>query len=484
MSPGIVIVGLGPGDPRWLTRAAWEELTGADEIHVRTSQHPIREHLPADVRLVSFDALYDQHDDFQAVYDAIAGKVIELGKRQQGVVYAVPGDPTVGEMTVIKIREQAARDGIELTVIHGVSFLEPCLELLGRDALDGLTIVDALDLASSHHPQVATHHGVLVGQLYSRLVASDVKLTLMNAYPDEHEVVLLHAAGLPSGCLEPARLHDFDASPNIGLLTALFVPPLHAYSSFERLQETVAHLRAPEGCPWDREQTHQSLRQHLLEEAYEALQAIDRADLKSLEEELGDLMLQIVLQTQIATEAEAFQMADVVAGINDKLIRRHPHVFEDLEVADVDQVLHNWEALKARERAASDGPASALSGVPSVLPALALSHEYQARAARVGFDWASLEGVKAKVLEELDELEAAASQQDEADEFGDLLFSLVNYARWRKIDPEAALREASRRFRSRFETMESLVREKTQDLGQLDLDELEALWTAAKRNSS
>lgn len=484
MSPGIVIVGLGPGDPRWLTRAAWEQLCDAQAVHLRTSQHPIREHLPAGVQVVSFDAVYDQHDDFQAVYDAIAGKIVELGKRDQGVVYAVPGDPTVGEMTVVRIRELAARADIKTTVLHGISFLEPCLDLLERDALDGMTIVDALDLAASHHPQVATHHAVLVGQLFSRMVASDVKLTLMNAYPDEHEVMLIHEAGLPSGYLEPAKLHDFDASANIGPLTALFVPALHAHSSFERLQETVAHLRSPEGCPWDREQTHQSLRQHLLEETYEALQAIDRDDPESLEEELGDLMLQIVLQTQIATEAEDFQMADVVAGINDKLIRRHPHVFEGLEVAGVDQVLHNWEALKARERAAGDEPASALSGVPTVLPALALSHEYQARAARVGFDWGSLEGVKAKVLEELDEIEAAASPQAEIDEFGDLLFSLVNYARWRKIDPEAALREASQRFRSRFETMETLAREQDQDLGRLDLDQLETLWAAAKGHSA
>lgn len=480
MPPGIVIIGLGPGDPRCLTRAAWETLKSAKEVHLRTSQHPIREHLPSDLRVTAHDRDYESQTDLIRIYESIVEGVLHAGRKQDGVVYAVPGDPCVGELTVAMLREKAALEGLPVTVVHGVSFIEPCLDLLGQDGMNRLTVMDALDLSSGHHPQVMTHSAVLVGQLYSRMLASDVKLTLLNAYPEEHEVSLVHNAGLPSGFIEDLRLHEIDTSPNIGARTALFLPPLHEYSAFAWLQETVAHLRAPEGCPWDREQTHQTLRQHLLEEAYEAIHAIDQGDLSALEEELGDLLLQVVLQTQIATEAEAFQMADVIGGVNDKLVRRHPHVFGDLQVKDVEQVLHNWEALKASEHSLRDDSYSVLSGVPTALPALALSNEYQSRAARVGFDWDSVEGVRAKVIEELDELESAPSEEERFEEFGDLLFSLVNLARWKEIDPESALRVAADKFRNRFERLEAYARDRDLDLHGMGIDELELLWSEAK----
>lgn len=481
MTPGIQVVGLGPGHPRWLTRAAWEILQDAREVHLRTSQHPIVNQLPDGPRIFSFDGFYEKHQEFDQVYLAIIARVLELGQRESGVVYGVPGDPSIGEATVLGIREQAGAAGLPVEIIHGLSFIEPCLAMLGVDGLDKLKIVDALQVAASHHPQLSTGSPALLGQLYSRLVASDVKLTLMNAYPDDHEVVLIHQAGLSSGFTETLPLHEIDTSPNIGALSALFVPALAEYSAFESLQETIAHLRAPEGCPWDREQTHQSLRQHLLEEAYETLYAIDQDDMAALQEELGDLLLQIVLQAQIATESETFRMADVIAAINDKLIRRHPHVFGDLELDDVDEVLHNWESLKASERAESPDRSGVLKGVPVSLPALALALEYQARAARVGFDWPSVSGVREKIAEEIEEIERAATPEAQAAEFGDLLFSLVNYARWRKMDPEAALRGATLRFRDRFERLEAQARAQGSDLDKLEIEELERLWTSAKR---
>lgn len=482
MAPGVQVVGLGPGDPRWLTRGAWAILQDAREIYLRTAQHPIVDHLPEGPRIYSFDGLYEEHVEFDEVYQAIIARVLELGRRANGVVYAVPGDPTVGEATVLGIRERAGAAGLPVEMVHGVSFIEPCLNLVGLDGMEKLTILDALQVAARHHPQVSTASPALIGQLYSRLVASDVKLTLMNAYPDDHAVVLIHEAGLDSGFTEYLPLHEIDTSPNIGSLSTLFVPPLAEYSGFERLQETIAHLRAPEGCPWDREQTHQSLRQHLLEEAYETLHAIDQDDISSLREELGDLLLQIVLQAQIATESESFRMADVIAAVNDKLIRRHPHVFGDLELSGVDEVLHNWEALKASERDQSQAASSVLTGVPVSLPALALALEYQARAARLGFDWPSVSGVREKITEEIEEFQHASTPEAQEAEFGDLLFSLVNYARWKKLDPEAALRGAALRFRERFERMEAQARSQDKDLRTLDLEELERLWTLAKRN--
>ena len=477
MPPGITIVGLGPGEPRLLTRQAWDVLSTASEVWLRTGRHPVTAGLPSTLQVHTFDDLYDRLESFEAVYQAIVERVLDLGLRPEGVVYAVPGDPSVGEATVAAL-VAAAR--VPILRVHGVSFVEPCLACLGRDALDGLFIADALDLARRHHPPFPPDVPALVGQLYSNLVAGDVKLTLMNQYPDDHEVSLIQAAGTDDVGLVKLPLYELDRVASIGSLSALFVPPLKSASAFETFQETVAHLRAPEGCPWDREQTPQSLRAHLMEEAFEALQALDAEDPGALREELGDLLLQIVLQVQIATEAGEFSMADVVRGINSKIVRRHPHVFGGLEVGGVEQVLQNWEALKAVERAENGEGKGLLGGVPIGLPALAQAAEIQRRVARVGFDWPDREGVLAKIGEEMREVEEAANPASRAAEVGDLLFSVANYARWLDVDPESALREANGRFRERFVRIEAAAVEGGRGLEGMTLEEMDRLWEAAK----
>jgi tetrapyrrole methylase family protein/MazG family protein len=311
-------------------------------------------------------------------------------------------------------------------------------------------------------------------------VAAEAKLTLMGQYPEDHPVLLIHGAGSPEQRVESLPLWQIDRSQAIGAMSALLVPPLGEPSSFESLQEVIAHLRAPDGCPWDRRQTHQSLRSHLLEECYEALEAIDREDMEALRAELGDLLLQIVLQAQIAAEEGEFSMPQVIAGIRAKLVRRHPHVFGDLDVEEVDQVLRNWEQLKAEEREEAGDENGVLGGVPGGLPALAQAYELQARAARVGFDWPSIDGVLAKVHEELEEVQEAPDAGRQAGELGDLLFAVVNYARWLEVDPEAALRAANRRFRERFAAMERQAKASGRPLNELGIEELDALWEAAK----
>jgi len=481
VATGITIVGLGPGDPSLLTREAWQVLSKAEEIYLRTGDHPVVEHLPSGLALQTFDSLYMELDDFEAVYSAIVAKLLDLANRPDGVVYAVPGDPTVGEATVKTLHQTAAEAGLSFKIIHGISFVEPCLALVGIDALDGLHIADALELATGHHPPFSPDSPVLIGQLYSRLVAADVKLTLMNQYPDDHPVQLIHAAGTPEAKVEALPLHAVDRSPHIGGMTALYLPPLPMESAFESFQQTVAHLRAPDGCPWDREQTHQTLRTNLLEETYEALQAIDVEDMLALREELGDLLLQIVLQTQIATEEGDFSMAEVIAGIQAKIIRRHPHVFGDVSAVSVDHVLHNWEALKAAERQAEGAGKGILDGIPLGLPALSQAAEIQERVVRVGFDWPDIDGVQAKIAEELEEVQQAADPKERASEMGDLLFAVVNYARWLGVDPEAALREANLRFRRRFSHLVAVAKAEGRDLARMTLDEMDALWEEAKR---
>jgi tetrapyrrole methylase family protein/MazG family protein len=312
-------------------------------------------------------------------------------------------------------------------------------------------------------------------------VASDVKLTLMNQYPDDHPVTLVHAAGTPQERLEKLPLYELDRRDDIGHLTALYVPPLPRPGALETFQDTIAHLRAPEGCPWDREQTHLSLRRNLLEEAYEVLAALDGQDADALREELGDLLLQIVLHSQIAVESGEFSMADVVAAIDAKIKRRHPHVFGDLRVSGVGDVIANWETIKKAERADNgNGDKSALDGVPQDLPALAQAEAYGERAARVGFDWPNVEGVLDKVAEEIREIQQAADSE-RAGELGDLLFALVNAARWMHIDPEAALRSANARFARRFRAVEAQARAQSRDLQDLSLADLDELWESAKR---
>ena len=246
--------------------------------------------------------------------------------------------------------------------------------------------------------------------------------------------------------------------------------------SFDTLVDIIARLRSPDGCPWDQEQTHFSIKGNLLEEAYEVLEAIDEGDMGKLCEELGDLLMQIVLHAQMASEDQDFEMGEVVRQINTKLIRRHPHVFGDAEAKDAQQVIANWEALKREE-----GKGSLLSGIPKDMPALAYAEAIQRRVARVGFDWKDVEGVIEKLAEEIAELKKATDHRQRVREFGDLLFTLANIARRLDIDLEAALRGANERFYRRFSYMEEVCQKRGIQLSSLSLEEQDALWEEAKR---
>jgi tetrapyrrole methylase family protein/MazG family protein len=478
----ITILGLGPGDPALLTRAVWDVLSSANEVYLRTSRHPTVAGFPASLRVHSYDWVYEAHDDFARVYETIAANVVALGRRDEGIIYAVPGHPRVGEATVARIVELAAQESILIRILPGLSFVEPVLDALALDGLDGLQIADAIDVAAQHHPHLDPDRPALLAQLYSRMLASDVKLTLLNQYPPDHQVVLVHAAGTSDQRVFELPLVEIDRRDDLAHLTTLFIPRLPRQGGFESFQETIAHLRAPEGCPWDREQTHQSLRPYLLEETYEVLDAIDRDDLDAMCEELGDLLLQVVLQTQVATDAESFRMPDVIAGIQEKIIRRHPHVFGDVHVAGVEDVKRNWDAIKQAEKneTQKESRESALDGVPAGLPALAQADAYGSRASRLGFDWTEISGVLDKVAEEVREIAESPDVEAREHEFGDLLFALVNVARWLKIDSESALRSTNARWSKRFRAVERAAREQGRTLRELSAEELDTLWEAAK----
>ncbi len=250
-----------------------------------------------------------------------------------------------------------------------------------------------------------------------------------------------------------------------------------AVRGFGQLLDIIARLRAPDGCPWDRQQTHLSLKPNLLEECYEALEAIDEADDRKLCEELGDILMQLALHSQIGHEDGRFSMEDVLRSINTKLVRRHPHVFGDARVSGAADVVANWEAIKREEK----GTSSVLDGLPRGMPALAYSQAMQRRAARVGFDWKEIEGAIDKLAEEVRELRESTTHDERVREFGDMLFALVNVARWLSVESEEALVLASRRFSRRFRHMEEACDRQGVALASLSLEEQDRLWEQAKK---
>ncbi|MBK8985174.1 MAG: nucleoside triphosphate pyrophosphohydrolase [Chloroflexi bacterium] len=474
---GITVVGLGPGDGRFLTREAWQVLAEADTVYLRTKRHPAVADLPASVTLVSFDGIYETAVNFEAVYSQIVAELLRLAGAGP-VVYAVPGHPHVGESTVTALETAAQEAGVDVRIVPGLSFIEPMLTAVGYDGLDGLQLFDAVEMLAFHYPPLNPDVPLLLGQVYSRLVASDLKLVLTAVYPEEHPVHLIHAAGMAGQTAEEVPLYAIDHSEQISHLTSLYVPALPYKASLPALAETVAILRSPDGCPWDREQTPQSMRADFLEEAGEVLDALDTGDDDGLCEELGDMFYHLVMQAQMASEEETFRLSDVLAGIETKLRRRHPHVWGDWEAADTAAVLRNWEQIKQDEK--GNQPVSLLDNIPPALPALARAQKIQHKVAKVGFDWPNVAGVYDKLHEEVGELQTAVTPAERQAELGDILFVVTNLARWLDVDAESALREANLRFGRRFREVERLAAARQLDLSQLDMAALEVLWQEVK----
>ncbi|HEY0605060.1 MAG TPA: nucleoside triphosphate pyrophosphohydrolase [Herpetosiphonaceae bacterium] len=507
----LTILGLGPGSAQQLTAEAVAHLEQIEELTLRTRIHPTVDHLPSHLRLRSFDALYETAGDFGSIYRQIAEDVVARAAQDEAVTYAVPGHPLVAEATTRYIREQARRQGVEVRIIAGLSFIEPVCEALGLDPFEhGLQLIDALEFASPPSFPAATTpesrawselqgHGpyepplvpfptrttqpTLIAQIYNRRVASQVKLALLSRYPAEHQVTIVQSAGVEGQTqVRSVVLHELDHELSFDHLSVVYVPPLPVHEDvrgIDGLEWVIARLLGPAGCPWDREQTHHSLREYLLEETHEVLEALDAGDPEAMSEELGDLLLQIMLHSEMARQAGDFDFGDVTAHITTKLIRRHPHVFGDIAVAGSGDVLRNWEAIKTQERAEKGKTrTSLLDGIPVSLPALAAAQKIGEKAAKVGFDWPDLAGVWAKVHEEIEEIQSAEPQQ-RSEEFGDLLFVIARLASWLDVDVETALREANAKFRRRFAACEQLAQGR--DLKGMTPQELDQLWEQAKR---
>ena len=477
----IIVTGLGPAGLAGLDTRVIALLDEADTVVVRTVEHPGAAELAARRPVVACDDLYEAGDTFDAVYSGIAERVIGAAAPDRTVVYAVPGSPLVAENSVARVRAVAEDRGINVSVLPTPSFLDAMFEALRFDpARAGFQLLDGRDLPDPmplHLPTVIFHVDL-------PLVLADVTDRLGRVLPEDTPVIVTRDLGSDRARVDSVALGEL--RPDVaGLRTSLFIDPPDV--GYVGVVKTMRRLRAE--CPWDRKQTHDSLVSYALEEVAELAEAIahlepgaparlpdDFGPYADIEDELGDVLLQVIFHANLATEAGAFDMEDVAEQLRRKLVRRHPHVFGDVEIDGADDVVANWQDIKAAERA---DRSSAMDGIPASMATLAQAVKIQHRAARVGFDWTRAADTLDKVTEEIAEIRAASDDAERAEEIGDLLFAVVNVARRFGVEPDLALRRASAKFTERFRAMESAG-----PLEDLSLDELNARWDEAKRRSA
>ncbi len=474
----VTIVGLGPAGPQFVTRQTLDAIAGHAHRFIRTTRHPSAEVVG---EATSFDDVYESADTFADVYGEITERLVAAAAEHGDILYAVPGSPLVLERSV---RHLLSDERVECTVLPAMSFLDVAFARLGIDPVEaGVRLIDGHEFATA----AAGDHGpMFVAHTHANWVLSDIKLAVDGATGDE-PVVILQRLGTPDELVTTTTWAELDRTVEADHLTCIYIPHLGSAvgESLVRFHQLSRTLR--EQCPWDKEQTHQSLIKYLMEETYEvvdALQALDPEEPETdtaLIEELGDLMYQIEFHATIAEQEGRFTMTDVVDGIHDKLVRRHPHVFGSVTADDADTVVANWDAIKHAEK----GRTSVFDGVAASQPSLSYAYHVQRKAAKVGFDWPDVDGALPKIAEEAAELDEAIASGDRTkvdDELGDLLFAVVNVARHLGVEPEAALRVATQKFRRRFEQVELLAAARGIVMNDSDLTVLDALWEEVKED--
>ncbi|WZX99779.1 nucleoside triphosphate pyrophosphohydrolase [Bacillus sp. FSL W7-1360] len=432
--PTLSILGLGAGELSQLPLGLYRTLKQADILFVRTADHPVLIELAAEgVQYVSFDEIYERHEQFEDVYKEIASQLLQEAQ-QRDILYAVPGHPFVAERTVQLLHEQAAHAQVTLKVLGGASFLDAMYSALAVDPIDGCQIVDGTALKQDEL-QLTQH--IIIVQVYDALIASDVKLTLMARLPDDYEVIIATAVGTASESITRVPLYALDRHATLNNLTAVYVPPVKEevllYQDFAYLRRVIATLRGPNGCPWDRKQTHMSLKKYLLEEAYEVFAAIDEEDDEHLVEELGDVLLQVLLHAQIGEDEGYFSVDDVIGTLTEKMIRRHPHVFAENTLETADEVAAQWEEIKKTEQGTK-----AAKTVPKSLPALMRAEEIVKRTAVQTGVWAQL----TEQLAVLHDIKGTSDSRMLEKSLGEMFIAVVQVARHENISPEMALQNA------------------------------------------
>ncbi|CBZ05435.1 nucleoside triphosphate pyrophosphohydrolase [Clostridium botulinum] len=478
----INIIGLGPGSKESITLGTIDSLKTVDKVFLRTEKHPTVEYInKLGITYETFDGEYEVGESFDDVYNSIAKSLIEASKNYSDIIYAVPGHPLVAEKSVDILIKLCRQNDIKFKILPAVSFVDALMESLLLDPVEGLKIIDAFDIKKQ---TMDKRIGTIITQVYDKFIASEVKLNLMNYYKDDTEIFFVRAAGIEG--LEEIRkipLYELDRQHNIDHLTSVYIPkvPNNNYD-FMDLLDIMDKLRGEDGCPWDREQTHVSLKKYLIEESYEVIEAIDNKDVDMLIEELGDVLLQVVFHSQIGKEDGFFEIKDVIQSICDKMINRHPHVFSDLEINNSIEVLENWDKIKSKEQG-TETYTDSIRHIAKTLPALMRADKVQKKASKVGFDWDNIEDAMKKIIEEYKEIEDVYKSKNKVkilEEIGDLLFSVVNVARFLDIDPENALNYSIDKFINRFQYIEDEAISMGRQLDNMSLEEMDKLWKEAK----
>lgn len=478
MKPVITVVSLGPGDPKLLTLQSIDALRKSRCLILRTARHRTADWLREEgVDFVDFDALYDEFEDFDELHTEMARRLWEASA-EKAVAFAVIDAQTDG--AVRALRASCPAEG-KVVILPGVTMADSCLALLPEsfDQSGKVRILPAMD-AIEAAPDPATP--LLVTEVFDRVLASDLKLRLSDLYGDEAEIVFFPSSAkinrkpLVIPMMELDRQHTYDHT------VCLYVPAMELQKRerycFDDLLHVMHTLR--QQCPWDGEQTHESLRKYLIEEAYEAVGAIDEDDMDHLADELGDVMLQIAFHADIAQEVGEFSISDVTSAIVRKMIYRHAHIFGNVHCDTAEEVSASWEQLKKAEKGLTT-QASVLADVSEGLPALMRASKVQKKAAQVGFDWDDAIGALPKIHEEADEVLAELQAgRDPGEELGDLLFSCVNVVRLAGQEPELLLKAATEKFIRRFTAMENLIISDEKSLEGLTLAEMDVYWNRVK----
>lgn len=480
----IKIVGLGPGAPEALTIGTLNILEKSSNVYFRTEKHPTMDYIKDKIKdYKTCDKYYELYNNFDEVYMNIAKDVLDQYKEIGELVYAVPGHPLVAEKSVINLMKLCDLENIEYEVVPAVSFIDAMMEALKIDPIEGIKVIDAFDI---NNQILDKRVGTIITQVYNAFIASEVKLKLLENYYDETEVFFVRAAGVKG--LESIRkmpLYEIDMQEDIDYLTSIYIPKdLENKKDIYDLVEVVEVLRGENGCSWDREQNHQSIKMQLVEEAYEVVDAINNDDIEGIIEELGDVLLHVVFHSSIGREEGYFELSDVVNSIYNKMIYRHPHVFANKELKSSDEVMQKWEDLKQKEKKYQTFT-DELKGIAKSLPALIRADKVQKKASRLGFDWDNVVDASKKVTEELDEVLEVYNSQDKdriLDEVGDLLFACVNVARFLGVDEEEALNSTTNKFIYRLSIMEKELENKNSSIKEASFEELNELWEKTKKN--
>ena len=472
----IQIIGLGAGGEDDLTVKAQKALTERIPTFVRTDRHPIVNELKKNIDIASFDDYFEKYETFNEVYGNIVNTLIEQSKQYGKINYCTAGSPYYGDIVTKKLINEY-KNKINTIIIDGMSFLDKCLKLSGYADYNNIKILDCLE-ADEFSFDVNSFN--IITQVYDLESASRLKVKLMEIYPEDVNSLIIDVLGEN---VKKVPLFMLDQEKNYGFSTYFCILPIEISKNrvynVDNLLRIVKLLRSPDGCPWDKKQTHHSIRQHVIEEAYEVVDAIDNDDVDNLVEELGDLLFQVVFHAELGSEEGYFNFSDVVTDVCKKMYFRHPHVFGDVKANDVEEALTSWENSKLKEKNLTSYTDN-LKNVPKALSTLSRSYKIQKRAAEVGFDWSDAWGAVLKIKEELLEFIEEYNNhniENMEEEFGDLLFALVNFARFEKINPDIALNKTINKFIDRFEYIE---KNSTKDLKQMTLKEMDELWEESK----